>query len=206
MTSESRTKPTKTASMSTIPDKKPKKITQTVLAKHLCLPRGDRSIRELFDKQILPSDIDRQNLTTSDLDRCREAYILHLRETAAGRAPKEVDPDDEDSLDLATERALLARQQRLESVKRTEGHVIKNQRAAGQLIERGKQILASSAMNARIRSELLKHPKRVVKQLRGKDEDRMLEILFDDVYFVLKSLSEVPIEVVDDTADEDADD
>lgn len=61
-------------------------------------------------------------------------------------------------------------------------------------------------MNARIRSELLKHPKRVVKQLRGKDEDRMLEVLFDDIYFVLKSLSEVLIEVIDDTADEDTED
>lgn len=54
MTEERRKKPTKSPSMSTISDKKPKKPTPEALAQHPFLGRGSRKVRELFEKGVLP--------------------------------------------------------------------------------------------------------------------------------------------------------
>jgi phage terminase Nu1 subunit (DNA packaging protein) len=78
--------------------------TQADLAAHLDL--SDRSIRELEAKLPLPADYPRAAF--------RVAYIKHLREVAAGRSGS-----SPDSLDLAAERAALAKAQR-------EGIEIKN--------------------------------------------------------------------------------
>lgn len=68
---------------------------QTEVAAHLDL--SDRSVRELESKLNLPTDY--------TLAAFRVAYIRHLREVAAGRAGT-------GDLDLATERAGLAREQK----------------------------------------------------------------------------------------------
>jgi phage terminase Nu1 subunit (DNA packaging protein) len=78
--------------------KKPSLIwSQTEIAEHL--DTSDRTIRELQDKLGI-------NCKTNTVDEIRIAYIRHLREQAAGRATT-------GDLDLATERAALAREQRI---------------------------------------------------------------------------------------------
>lgn len=78
--------------------KKPRLIwSQTEIAEHL--DTSDRTIRELQDKLGF-------NCKTNTVDEIRVAYIRHLREQAAGRATT-------GDLDLATERAALAREQRI---------------------------------------------------------------------------------------------
>lgn len=67
---------------------------QAEVAAHLDL--SDRSVRELEPKLALPSDY--------NLASFRIAYIRHLREVAAGRG-------GENSLELAAERARLAKEQ-----------------------------------------------------------------------------------------------
>lgn len=75
---------------------------QADVAGHLDM--SDRSVREIESRLSLPADY-----TMADI---RIAYIRHLREVAAGRG-------GESAVELATERALLAREQR-------EGQAIKN--------------------------------------------------------------------------------
>jgi phage terminase Nu1 subunit (DNA packaging protein) len=70
---------------------------QTEIAEHL--DASDRTIRELQDKLGF-------NCKTNTVDEIRVAYIRHLREQAAGRATN-------GDLDLASERAALAREQRI---------------------------------------------------------------------------------------------
>jgi phage terminase Nu1 subunit (DNA packaging protein) len=70
---------------------------QTEIAEHL--DTSDRTVRELQDKLGI-------NCKTNTVDEIRIAYIRHLREQAAGRATT-------GDLDLATERAALAREQRI---------------------------------------------------------------------------------------------
>ena len=73
--------------------------TQSEVAAHLDLT--DRSIRELIGRGILPTSA----RGLMDVDRCRVAYIRHLREAAAGRA---TGPSGDD---LTAERARLAKEQ-----------------------------------------------------------------------------------------------
>ena len=81
---------------------------QAEIAAHLDL--SDRSVREFITRY----NIDHKASTLTEL---RIAYIRHLREMAAGRAT-------DGTIDLPTERALLARAQR-------EGQEIKNEVARG---------------------------------------------------------------------------
>lgn len=84
--------------------------TQAEAAAHLDL--SDRSVRELEEKLSLAADY--------TLDQIRIAYIRQLREVAAGRASTAAD-----ALDLAAERAALARSQRV-------GQELKNAVAQGE--------------------------------------------------------------------------
>ena len=70
---------------------------QRDVADHLKL--DTRTVRSLRDSGVLP------DLRTVTLDQIRERYIGHLREVAAGRMSQD------GSLDLAEERAKLARRQ-----------------------------------------------------------------------------------------------
>ena len=56
--------------------------TQKQIGEHLDL--SDRSIRYLIARRVF----ERSRRRTFDVDACRRAYIRHLREIAAGRAPE----------------------------------------------------------------------------------------------------------------------
>ena len=99
---------------------------QADIAEHLDL--SDRSVREF----LTAAGMDHRAVTLSEI---RVAYIRHLREIAAGRAAL-------GDIDLATERALLARAQR-------EGQAIKNAVAVGAYapIELLSDVLANAAQS-----------------------------------------------------------
>jgi phage terminase Nu1 subunit (DNA packaging protein) len=190
MTDESREKPTKSAS-------RPKKITQEALAKHLCLERGSRSVRELFERGVLPGDIDRANLTTDDLDKCREAYILHLRAAAAGRSEKEDDEPLDESKDPDVQLALLRQEQILLAR-------IKRRKTLGQLVERAVMRLAVSAAFMRVRTVLLKIPKKHAPSLaKISDPVKSREYLDDIINEALSELASTPVESIGREADAD---
>ncbi len=87
------------------------KLTQLEIAGHLDLSQP--AVSKMIADGVLPKPTSARPQT---LDDYRVIYIRHLREQAAGRAPS----DDEDGApDLVTERALLARAQRI-------GHTLKN--------------------------------------------------------------------------------
>lgn len=106
---------------STRRDRAPK---QADIAEHLDL--SDRSVREF----LAAAGMDHREVTLAEI---RVAYIRHLREIAAGRAAV-------GDIDLATERALLARAQR-------EGQEIKNAVSLGTYapIELLSDVLANAA-------------------------------------------------------------
>lgn len=65
---------------------------------------SSETIQQLKKRGTIPGALRGQ----MDLDLCRVAYLRHLRERAAGRAPS---GGEDDSLDLVTERARLAAEQ-----------------------------------------------------------------------------------------------
>ena len=108
--------------------------TQDQIAAHLDL--GVRHVRRLLAAGVLPASKGRGGLNT---DRCRVAYISHLRAVAAGHQSEDGD------LDLIKERAKLAREQ-------TETAKIKNAESRGELLPAdevrsywSKQIIASKS-------------------------------------------------------------
>ena len=80
---------------------------------------SDRSVRQLAERGIIV----KTSRGKYELGSCILKYCEHLREMAAGRAA------EDDSINLTTERALLAREQR-------EGHSLKNAAAKGELLQR----------------------------------------------------------------------
>ena len=90
--------------------------TQDQIAAHLDL--GVRHVRRLLAAGVLPASKGRGGLNT---DRCRVAYIAHLRGVAAGHQSKD------GSLDLTEERAKLAKEQ-------TETAAIRNAESRGELL------------------------------------------------------------------------
>lgn len=76
--------------------KAPRLLNQQQVAEYLDM--SDRNVRELLNKLNMHN-------RTHNIDAIRIAYIRHLREQAAGRS-------GQGGLDLATERAALAREQR----------------------------------------------------------------------------------------------
>ena len=90
--------------------------TQDEIAAHIDV--GVRHVRRLLAAGVLPRSKGRGGL---DLDRCRLAYLSHLRGVAAGHQSKD------GSLDLTEERAKLAREQ-------TETAALKNAESRGELV------------------------------------------------------------------------
>jgi phage terminase Nu1 subunit (DNA packaging protein) len=191
MTEESRKKPTKSTLMSTISDKRPKKLTQEALAKHLFLGRGSRKVRELFEKGVFPPGVDQSNLTIADLDTCREAYIEHLRAAAAGRADNQ--PSDEpvdDSRDPDVQLALL----RIEQIELAK---IKKRKTLGELVERSELRIAVSSVFARVKTVLLKIPKKHAGTLSVmEDEIEVREYLDARIHEALDELASTPVESI----------
>ena len=92
---------------------------QNEVADHLFMTQ--QAVSALIQKGILPSPSGRAGL---DLDTCREAYIRHAREIAAGR----VSAVSGEGLDLVQERARLAAEQ-------ADGQAMKNAVLRGELIQ-----------------------------------------------------------------------
>lgn len=163
-----------------------KKITQAALGKHLDL--SERSVRELFAKNVFPGTVDSKNIKAGDLDACRVSYIRHLRDQAAGRANEDDEIPEDDDPDIQ-----LARLRR-EQIK---GQIMKNQKADGLVVDRTAVVIAVSAAFSRVRSQMLKIPKLAAKKLLGKtDEVEVREILTNAVHFALNELAQTPIESI----------
>ena len=108
--------------------------TQDQIAAHLDL--GVRHVRRLLAAGVLPASKGRGGLNT---DRCRLAYISHLRSVAAGHQ------SENGNLDLTEERAKLAKEQ-TETAKIKNAESRKELLPADQVIEFwAKQIVASKS-------------------------------------------------------------
>jgi phage terminase Nu1 subunit (DNA packaging protein) len=119
--------------------------TQLEAAAHVDL--GDRRFRELIDDGVLQRSPPGEYV----LEHVRIAYIRHLRKMAAGRGTKT-------DADLATERALLAREQR-------DTAALKNATARGELVsieEVGRQVEVEYGV---VRQRLLAIPGSIAEAL-----------------------------------------
>lgn len=155
--------------------------TQAEIAEHLFL--SDRSIRELISKGVLPA----ARKSELNVDRCREPYILHLRNTAAGRAGLLDAPADDEGLDLDAERAALAREQR-------DHYALKNASLRRELLPHGEITLAVTAAFTHVRDGLLSLAGRLAGPLaRLTDEAAVRERLADAIGATLAELSEVRV-------------
>lgn len=164
-----------------------KKVTQAALGRHLFL--SERSVREAFAKGVFPDTVDSKALTEADFDVCREAYIKHLRDQAAGRA-KEPVGDANDPDDPAIQMARTSREQR-------KLIIVKRQKMENLLIDRADMILAVSAAFARVKSSLLRFPKKSAKRLAVmEDEIEIREYLLDEINFALTELASTPVEEI----------
>ncbi|NKJ77748.1 hypothetical protein [Rhizobium leguminosarum] len=191
MTEESRKKPTKSPLMSTISDKKPKKLTQEALAKHLFLGRGSRKVRELFEKGVFPASVDQSNLTVADLDICREAYIEHLRAAAAGRMENQPSDDPvDDSRDPDVQLAIL----RIEQIELAR---IKKRKALAELVERVDVRQAVAGAFTRVKTVLLKISKKHSGTMIVMEDELVLrEYLDARIHEALDELASTPVETI----------
>lgn len=110
------------------------------VAEHLFM--SDRNVRKLIQTNVLRYF----NANELHIDDCRERYIRHLRDVAAGRKA-----DDNDGPDLTTERALLAREQRI-------GQEMKNAQLRGELVPVTVATTAVESAFTRVRARLLGLP------------------------------------------------
>ena len=125
---------------------KPKRITQAILGKHLDL--SERSVRELFGKDIFPNTVNSKALTEADIDICRIAYIQHLRVQAAGRSKDN---------DEVSPRTTILTFSWLGSVKnKSSSRGSKRRKIMGELVERVDLRLAVSAAFSRVKTVLPK--------------------------------------------------
>jgi len=120
---------------------------------------------------------------TLNLDECRVAYVRHLREMAAGRAPA---AEGDEPLDLVTERARLARAQ-------AEAQERKNRKEEGELVEVevAKSVMFDCARQAR--DAWIGWPARVGPMMAvdlGLEPGRVIEALHEHVHQQLVELGE----------------
>lgn len=165
---------------------KPRKITQAALAKHLDL--SERSVRELFGKSVFPPTVNSKALTEADLDTCRVAYIRHLRDAAAGRSKDEEDVDKSDDPDFQLARL---RQEQIALAK------IKRRKIMGELVERYDLRLAVSGAFARVKTVLLKIPKKEAGKLASIDDEIAVREHLDElIHEALDELASTPVESI----------
>jgi len=139
-------------------------------AAHIFL--GERRFYELLDDGV----ITRRPAGEYLLDDVRKEYIAHIRKVAAGRGA-------DANIDLATERANLARQQ-------TEAAALKNAVARGELVsieEVGRQLEAEYGV---VRQRLLGIPGLLAAALVGLDAASIEKRLQEAIADVLTELHE----------------
>lgn len=152
--------------------------TQAQLAAHLGITQP--TVSRLVADAIIPRSAGRGGY---DLDACRLAYIHHLREQAAGRRG-----DDED-LDLATERARLAKAQ-------ADAQEMKNRQSERELLPAAEVTAAVQAAFARVRARLLAIPTRAAPVLIGvKSPTEIQAKLTDLVHQALAELAATRVAV-----------
>jgi phage terminase Nu1 subunit (DNA packaging protein) len=146
---------------------------------------GPRRVRELAEMRILP----RTSRGRYPFEAAVTAYCAHLREVAAGRAAEIRDPDGGEVLDLATERARLAKAQR--------EHVeLKMARERDELVDAEAVRLRYAAMVRAAVSRLRGVPSRA----RG----RLPSLTVDGVEELERLIDEALVEVADGADDEAA--
>lgn len=160
-----------------------KKVTQTVLAKHIGLTSA-RSVRDLFERGVLTGDP--QNI---DLDQCRLEYIAYLRQLGA-RWKKDEEAPADDSRDPDVQLALF----RIEQIELAK---IKKRKALGELIERRDMVIAVSAAFARVKSVLLKIARKNAATIVAMDDEiEVREFLDARIREGLDELASTPVEAI----------
>ena len=157
-----------------------KKPTQMDLARHLGFTNS-KAIRDLFAAGVLKGDS--KNI---DIDACRLDYIAHMRSRAAQwEKPKDTSSD---SLDEKVQLALY----RAELVQLAQ---IKKNIALGKLIWRRDMVIAVSAAFARVKSVLLKIPKKHAATVAAmEDEVEVREYIDARIREGLDELASTPVE------------
>lgn len=148
-----------------------KPVTDAVLADWLGV--SDRMVRDLAERDLVV----KVGRNRYGLKASVQRYAANIRATAAGRSA-------EGDIDLVTERALLARQQRI-------GQEIKNDLATGSVVPLDDVIAGVTAQNHRVRNKLLAIPAEVAPRaavLKSADEVRAL--IEDEIVQALQELTD----------------
>lgn len=125
--------------------------TQAEVAEHLFLTQPEVS------RHLAAGVLPQAGRGDLDIEACREAYIRHLRERAAGRAS---DAADENNLDLVLQRARLASEQ-------ADAQAMKNAAARGEMIPRGDVVHGIRTVFTHLRAKLLAVPNKAAPLLIG---------------------------------------
>lgn len=123
--------------------------TQSEFGAHVGISR--QAVSDLVARQIIPLDAKGR----IDLDAARLAYCAHLRGVAAGRTS-----GGDDDLDLAAERARLAKAQ-------ADAQEMKNAAMRAEMVPASQVVRAVSALIGASRSRLLGIPARAAAQVVG---------------------------------------
>lgn len=149
------------------------------VAQHLCMSRQNAS--ELFARGILPES----GRGKADLDKCREAYITHLRGVAAGRSSG--GGSGEDDLDLTAERARKAKEE-------ADQLEMKNAQMRRELLPRSDVDAAVVGAFARVRSRLIGVPSKVAPLVISLESPAEAEaVVRKAVYEVLRELADTSV-------------
>jgi phage terminase Nu1 subunit (DNA packaging protein) len=127
----------------------------------------------LFLNQASVSDLVRRGVLAKvargayDLVACRKAYILHIREQAAGRAAVTAE-DGEELLDLVQQRARLAKEQ-------ADKTAMENAARRAETITRTDFVRATQGVIVQARAKLLSIPSKLAAVLAGIDTPRAVQ-------------------------------
>jgi phage terminase Nu1 subunit (DNA packaging protein) len=155
-------------------------------------------LRQLQREDVLP----RRNSGDWSLDGCRRRYIENLRAVKGNHLPKiarrltGATDDGSNVVDLETERAKLAREQRV-------GHELKNAEARGELLPAPDVVEGWQAAIARARSLLLGIPPAAAEELMilaSEGAAAVRERLADMIHAALSELANTEVEDVEDAA------
>lgn len=126
--------------------------TQAEVAAHLFLSQTE--VSRYIAAGVIPKAPHKGGL---NIDVCRESYIRHIRERAAGRASDAADADD---LDIVEQRARLAKEQ-------ADAQAMKNAVVRGELIPRQDVVAGMQAAFANARARLLSLPAKAAPLVIG---------------------------------------
>lgn len=160
------------------------KETVLVTARELAgwLQCSDRMVREWTERGI----IERAAPGQYDLKESIGRHALYFRELSAGRL------SDDETLDLAAERARLAKAQ-------ADAQEMKNGLSAGRLLPAEEVAAGVEGMIGRCRAKLLGMPARLAPEVIGLDSlSQIVGVIEDGVHEALTELSQTRIQPTDD--------